>query len=146
MTAPDWLTELRRLVEAATPGPWSHDLDCFDPDLSSPISACVAAAAGGMLFVAETSLTGASSDGWQAARTSQPWWDAAFIAGARDAVPRLLEIIAAADAVAKAGRAYWLAHDDVELAQLDRVGWARHVTDAAAIMSDALKHYEEARK
>lgn len=85
--------KLRELALAATPGPWEHDLDIFDPD--EGIVAVVSNAQTDLLFTASTDFgAGRHPDGvpwtsdhtaersrqWKLAHESQAKKDAAFIA------------------------------------------------------------------
>jgi hypothetical protein len=85
---------LRELAELATPGPWTHDVDCFGPD--DEIDAVVSNANVDLLFTSGTDIALHRGSGaawtdeddakrdrqWAQARASQAYADAAFIAAA----------------------------------------------------------------
>jgi len=98
------VTKLRALCEAATPGPWKHDLDMFDID--DGYEACVADDHVELLARIDTGVechkggekwTSADSAERDArcvhARSSQAMRDAALIAAARTALPACLDEI-----------------------------------------------------
>lgn len=106
-TPPLNLVAIRALCEAATPGPWIAELDCFDMD--DGIDAIVSNDGTTILFKSNTGIPmhrGSGPDGewtagdsakrdaqWAKARDGQELRDARFIAAARTLIPQLLAAV-----------------------------------------------------
>jgi len=87
------IARLEELEQAATPGPWEHDLDCYEAGV---IEAGVFDPEIKMLFTADTGERYKDADdneSWVKARTSREANDAAFIAEIRTQTPRLLDTL-----------------------------------------------------
>jgi hypothetical protein len=95
------LAEIRAKTEAARPGPWEADADCFDHEKPT-IVACVTDKSIGLLVEIDTEIIPDMGDSWARARASQDFADAEFIAMARSAIP---ELLAEVDRLSKPRRA-----------------------------------------
>lgn len=83
MTAQEWLDELERLREAATPGPWKHNIEPRRDGMGFiwPFSSI------------ESEDTKAIEDEEENVTDSITRADAAYIVAACNAVPRLIEMV-----------------------------------------------------
>ena len=89
MTAHEWLDELGRLREAATPGPWiCKEGEGFDED-----DACITAEEReGMIDIAKIEY-GSPNAGMEEPFQSEQTANAAYIVAACNAVPRLVKML-----------------------------------------------------
>jgi hypothetical protein len=94
MSRPD-VAAIRGRADAATPGEWRAETDCFDPDTAF-IEACVTNIDGtdhsqSLLFTSSTDLSAYGSGNWAKATASQEMRAARFIAASRTDVPALCD-------------------------------------------------------
>lgn len=89
------IAAIRARADAATPGPWHAETDCFDPD-NPEIEACVTnitedLADHDVLFTSTTGMNVGHRENWATAEASREMRDARFMATARTDVPALCD-------------------------------------------------------
>jgi hypothetical protein len=116
MISDDDIRQLEELEREATPGPWEYELDEFDH--AEGLVATVADKDTNMLAVLETGIIDVPNPGgdwteekaaikkagWEKAKAGQELKDAAFIAAARNALPKLIAAYRMQERVVEAAR------------------------------------------